>query len=247
MTKHRQEKHRLVRRTAADPAAPDEEHDEGQPHDHREDQREARAEAPTQEPAHAAPAAPAAESPVESPVEPVALAQVRPPTVAGKRRGEPAPQVEDPVLPAPRTPTMESVPGAPSAAADPFDVPAASYGSDKPRATGTVVVIAGVVGALFLAWLAWAAIFHSTPEVASRLTAFEFRGATTALATVEVDLDEALGADCVVQAIAEDHTVVGEQHFAPVQGVNTVVIRTERQATSVALVGCTAQGQERPR
>jgi hypothetical protein len=35
--------------------------------------------------------------------------------------------------------------------------------------------------------------------------------------------------------------------FTPADGRNEVQIRTERRATSADLVGCTAQGQPRPR
>ena len=54
-------------------------------------------------------------------------------------------------------------------------------------------------------------------------------------------------ARCVVRALADDHSVVGEVAFTPVDGRNEVVIRTERRATSADLVGCTAEGQSRPR
>jgi hypothetical protein len=39
---------------------------------------------------------------------------------------------------------------------------------------------------------------------------------------------------------------VGEAHFSPVNGANTVEVRTERLATAVNLVGCTAAGQGQP-
>ena len=47
-------------------------------------------------------------------------------------------------------------------------------------------------------------------------------------------------ASCLLRAIAEDHTTVGEVAFEPVDGRNEVSVRTERRATSVELVGCTA-------
>jgi len=54
-------------------------------------------------------------------------------------------------------------------------------------------------------------------------------------------------ASCRVRALAEDKTAVGELAFTPVDGVNEVVIRTERRATSVEKLGCTAPDQPRPR
>jgi hypothetical protein len=46
-------------------------------------------------------------------------------------------------------------------------------------------------------------------------------------------------ADCTVEAIAEDHSIVGVQHFTPVNGPNKVPFRIDRAGTSVTLVGCT--------
>jgi hypothetical protein len=50
-----------------------------------------------------------------------------------------------------------------------------------------------------------------------------------------------------VEALAEDHSIVGELQFRPRSGTNEVKLRTERIATSVDLLGCTADGQKRPR
>ena len=44
-----------------------------------------------------------------------------------------------------------------------------------------------------------------------------------------------------------DHTTVGEVAFTPTDGLNEVVVRTERRATTVEKLGCTAPGQNRPR
>ena len=60
------------------------------------------------------------------------------------------------------------------------------------------------------------------------------------------DFSETRKSDCRLRAYADDHTVVGEMTFAPREGGNTVDVRTERLATSVELVGCTAEGQSRP-
>ena len=50
-----------------------------------------------------------------------------------------------------------------------------------------------------------------------------------------------------MRALAEDKTAVGELAFTPVDGVNEVVIRTERRATRVEKLGCTSPDQPRPR
>ena len=54
-------------------------------------------------------------------------------------------------------------------------------------------------------------------------------------------------ASCTLRAFAEDHTVVGELVFVPEDGRSDQDVRTERRATSVELLGCTAPGQNHPR
>ena len=93
---------------------------------------------------------------------------------------------------------------------------------------------------------------QGTPEVQSTLRSFSVVDAHTATAEVAVrPRSEEVRASCLVRAFGEDHSVVGERNFE-VAGVDTttlreVEVRTEREATSVELVGCTAPGQARPR
>lgn len=113
------------------------------------------------------------------------------------------------------------------------------------RATITLAVVLAVVS---LGWLGWATWFHSTPAVTSDLVSFE----VTSDRETRVRLDVRLGEDdveasCRLRAFAEDHTPVGELEFTPTAGTNEVVIRTERRATAVEKLGCTADGQPRPR
>ncbi len=105
-----------------------------------------------------------------------------------------------------------------------------------------VVVVAGFAG-----WLAWATWFHATPDVDSEFLGFDVVDGQTSSASVSVALGAGVEARCVVRALAEDHGIVGELSFVPRDGRNDVTIRTERQATTVTLVGCTAAGQPRPR
>ena len=105
----------------------------------------------------------------------------------------------------------------------------------------------GVVAVVFLVWVAWAAWFHGTPAVESDLAGYDVVNDHEVHATVDVRLDDGVRAHCVVQATAVDHSVVGELTFVPHAGRNEVTIRTERAATSVEPVGCTAPGQSRPR
>ena len=122
------------------------------------------------------------------------------------------------------------------------------YGTAPGRQRQVVVLLCVVLAAAFLGWVAWAAWFQATPSVTSELASFKVVGPHEATAVVEVDLDDdATDAKCRVQAVAADHSVVGELTFTPVDGRNEVSVRTEREATSVAKLGCTAEGQTRPR
>ncbi|MDP3966964.1 MAG: DUF4307 domain-containing protein [Nocardioides sp.] len=117
----------------------------------------------------------------------------------------------------------------------------------------TWIVVAVVLGALGLGWLAWVAVFHSTPAASSELVAWEVvddRSVTARVSVVRSDAD--VEASCLIRAQADDHTAVGESTFRVGPGgsasaVYRVEIRTARPATSVSLVGCLAEGQTRRR
>lgn len=120
------------------------------------------------------------------------------------------------------------------------------YGAPSPWRRRVGVGLAAAVVAVSLGWLAWATWFHSNPEVKSTLIAFNVEGPHSTRATVQVSLGEGVKATCRLRAYAEDHTTVGELAFTPVNGDNEVTIRTERPATTVEKIGCTAPGQKRP-
>jgi hypothetical protein len=114
----------------------------------------------------------------------------------------------------------------------------------RPAFLGLTVILAVVS----LSWLVWTAWFHSTPAVSSELISFEVTDDHEMQARLDVTLGEDdVEASCRLRAFAEDHTTVGELEFSPAQGFNEVVIRTERRATTVEKLGCTAPGQPRPR
>ena len=121
------------------------------------------------------------------------------------------------------------------------------YGAPSPVRRRVLVGVVAVVAALFLGWLAWTAVFHATPAVESELTSYDVVDDGSASAVVTVALADDVVASCRIRAFAEDHTTVGELAFEPVDGRNEVTLRTERRATSVTLLGCTAPGQPRPR
>jgi hypothetical protein len=120
---------------------------------------------------------------------------------------------------------------------------------------GQRAVAAVLVAALVLAgagFLGWAVVVHSNPQVQSRLTSFDVRDEHTALATFTVSRKASdTAATCRLQAVAEDHAVVGEETAqvtdGPAEQSLQVSVPTERRATTVELLGCTAPDQPRPR
>jgi hypothetical protein len=115
-----------------------------------------------------------------------------------------------------------------------------------------VIAASGLIGAVALAWVVWAAWLQSTPQVQSSLRSFDVVDTHTVRASVAVKVHSAkVRATCEVQATATDHSVVGDLTFT-VHGQSgttnhTVTLRTERAAAAVQIVGCTAPGQKQPR
>ncbi|MXG91494.1 DUF4307 domain-containing protein [Nocardioides flavescens] len=125
------------------------------------------------------------------------------------------------------------------------------YGASAARRRRPLLIAGVVLAVVFGGWLAWTIWFHANPVVTSELETFEVVDTHTANAVVVTTLaDDAVRPECTVRAFAEDHTTVGQKSFTPEPGRGrrqTVEIRTERRATSVESIGCTAQGQDRPR
>ncbi len=125
------------------------------------------------------------------------------------------------------------------------------YGA--PSATRRPLVV-GAVAALALvalAWLAWVVLVQSRPQVTSQMIGYQVRGQHAVAATFTVSpRDAQVRASCLLRAFAADHAVVGERTVAvtgSTQARLTRTVRTERAATTVDLVGCTAPGQRAPR
>jgi Domain of unknown function (DUF4307) len=118
------------------------------------------------------------------------------------------------------------------------------------RLLALVVVAALVVSGVGL--LTWTVIFQSNPSVQSQLSAYDVQDDHRAVATITVSREsEFTRATCRLQAISADHAIVGEVDRpvfdGPAKQTFQVEIRTERRATTVDLLGCTAPGQSRPR
>ncbi|CUR54313.1 DUF4307 domain-containing protein [Nocardioides sp.] len=127
------------------------------------------------------------------------------------------------------------------------------YGNGRPRGQALIVILAVLAGVSGVAWLIWVTGFHGRPLAQSGLTAYEIVDDHRATATLTVTRrNSGVVANCLLRAYAEDHTTVGELNFTldgsdPKRVDLTKSVRTEREATSVELVGCTADGQPRPR
>lgn len=124
------------------------------------------------------------------------------------------------------------------------------YGAPPPWRRALLRVGAVLVCAVFAGWLGWTIWGHSTPRVTSELQSFSILDEHTAEARLLVDLaDPQVEASCKLRAYAADHNVVGEHTFSPdpSRRLQVAQVRTERRATSVESLGCTAPGQPRPR
>ncbi len=117
-------------------------------------------------------------------------------------------------------------------------------------------LVAGVLVAALLAgavgFLGWTVLFHGDPEVRSQLRAYEVVSDHEAEASFQVVREyRTTEAVCRLQALAEDHAVVGEVTLPVTDGPEDqtllLPIRTERRATTVASLGCTTAEQPRPR
>ena len=122
------------------------------------------------------------------------------------------------------------------------------YGAAPSWRRPLVLLVVAVLVVAFTGWLAWVVYDASTPAVRSKLAGFEVVSDSQVRAELKVALaDDAEDPECRLQAQGPDHEVVGETVFTPADGVNEVEFRTARGAVSVKSLGCTAEGQDRPK
>jgi hypothetical protein len=129
---------------------------------------------------------------------------------------------------------------------------AARYGRPS---RGRKLLLLGIVGVLALTglvWLLWVAFVQSNPPVASSLQGFKITSPTTATATIQVERTKNVEASCRLQAKAADYSIVGEVTVtvpadSPRRQTLKPTLTTQRNATSVVLVGCTTADAHRPR
>jgi hypothetical protein len=125
------------------------------------------------------------------------------------------------------------------------------YGAPSAARRRVLVIATTLLAVVFLGWLGWTVVGHTNTEVTSELEGFSVIDDSTVSAVLVVSLaDDDVEASCRLRAIAEDHTTVGELAFTPDPGAGrrqVVEIRTDRRATAVESLGCTAEGQNKPR
>lgn len=127
------------------------------------------------------------------------------------------------------------------------------YGARTPHRRLILVAFSTVLVTAGLAWLTWVIAFHGRPMARSDIVSFAVVNQHEATATVAVvRRDREVEASCLLRAQAADHSIVGELSFrvgASHDATTTLTrtLRTEREATSVSLVGCVAAGQTHPR
>ncbi|MGI8900032.1 MAG: DUF4307 domain-containing protein [Nocardioides sp.] len=127
------------------------------------------------------------------------------------------------------------------------------YGAPHALRATALVALVVVVAGLGLAWLAWVVLVHGRPMARSDLVSFDVvdQHAVDVRFTV-VRRSAEVEASCLLRASAADHTIVGERDVAvgpglPDRATLDRTIRTEREATSVQMVGCTTEEQNRRR
>ena len=125
------------------------------------------------------------------------------------------------------------------------------YGAPSASRRRLLIAATVLLALVFLGWVAWTVAGHTRTQVTSEIEGFSIIDDSTASAVVIVSLhDEDVVASCRLRAFAEDHSTVGELAFRPDPSAGrrqVVEIRTERRATSVESLGCTADGQNHPR
>jgi hypothetical protein len=128
------------------------------------------------------------------------------------------------------------------------------YGAPSPVVRRVLLLLVAVWAAASLVGLAWLILDEGDSSVQSGLVTWDVLDEHTVTTRVDVRLEgDDVVATCLLRAVAEDHTVVGELRFqvraSDLEDGNVLEreIRTERRATSVEAVGCTTADQQRPR
>lgn len=125
------------------------------------------------------------------------------------------------------------------------DLLAERYGAPKRARRMMLLVLVGVLVVAGLGWVGWAAWFHSNQPIRGRIVSFESVSPHEVRARLDVDVAAPdTAGTCLLRATAADHSIVGERNVR-VEEIDPgtdpwISIRTEREATTVELVRCSA-------
>ena len=113
------------------------------------------------------------------------------------------------------------------------------YGASKNLAL-PLSIIAAILG---IAWLLWAAAFHSTPEIKTNVISYNATsGNEIALKFQVIRKDESKKFTCTLTGSDINHFIVGEiqRVIGPGERIVSVVIPTRSTAAFAKVVGCTS-------
>jgi len=104
-------------------------------------------------------------------------------------------------------------------------------------------ILVGALAAVLLAWLVWAAWQHATPDVRGELRGYEVVSDHEISVKIDVVRSGGAAVACTVRALAEDHSVVGEDVVTLAAGEAGSLgieasIETDRRATAATVTDC---------
>lgn len=124
------------------------------------------------------------------------------------------------------------------------------YGAPSTRSRWTVGGIGAALLLVVVAVTLWSYVDQADPEVRSALVRYDVVSANEATGDLTVVRSSPdVPATCDLQALAADHSVVGEVtervESGPASQTVRITLRTEREAVTVVSQGCLAPGQRR--
>jgi hypothetical protein len=127
---------------------------------------------------------------------------------------------------------------------DPTEILAERYGTGRPRRRVLALVLCTLLAVTLLAWAVWAGWLQDGPAIRADVTSYDVVSDHEVRVKVTAQLrDEDTEGTCLVQATAEDHTVVGEENLTAAElraATGTwISVRTERRATTATVDHCT--------